>query len=68
MKGITLNDAVLTGGTFVGTGLFIDGIGVTSNQTPGTINLGESFSTTQQMLNGSAIERYTRTTWSERVD
>ena len=68
LRGITINDAVLTGGTFVGTGLFIDGIGVTSEQTPGSINLGETFSTTQQALNGSGIERYTRTTWTERME
>jgi hypothetical protein len=68
LRGYTLDNAVLTGGTFVGTGLFVDGIGVNSDMTPGSINLGQTFSTTQQMLNGSAIERYTRTPWSERVE
>jgi hypothetical protein len=66
--GQTIENAVLTGGTFVGTGLFVDGIGVSPELTPQAINLGEKFSTNQQMLSANAIERYTRTTWTERVD
>ena len=66
IAGFTLDNTVLTGAAFVGTGLFVDGINAGS--APQGLNIGESFSTMQQVLNNSARERYTRTSWSERVD
>jgi len=66
MAGVTLDSSVLTGVTFVGTGLFVDGINAGS--APQSINLGETFSLTQQLLNSSANERYLRTSWTERLD
>jgi len=65
IAGVTISDAVLTGVAFVGTGLFVDGINASS--APQSLNIGESFSTMQQILNNSARERYMRTSWSERV-
>jgi len=47
-------------------GLFVDGINAGS--TPSSINLGESFSNMQQILNNNAIERYSRTSWTERME
>jgi hypothetical protein len=66
IAGITLDNTVLTGAAFVGTGLFVDGINASSM--PQGLNIGESFSPMQQILNNSARERYTRTSWSERLD
>ena len=63
---MTFDNTVLTGATFVGTGLFIDGINTAV--APQSINIGESFSTMQQLLNNAGLERYMRTTWTERVD
>jgi hypothetical protein len=66
IAGVTLNDSVLTGVTFVGTGLFVDGINAGSS--PQSINIGETFSPMQQIGNNSASERYSRTAWTERLD
>jgi hypothetical protein len=66
IAGVTLDSTVLTGVTFIGTGLFVDGTGAGS--APQSINLGETFSLTQQLLNSSAKERYSRTSWTERLD
>jgi len=66
IAGLTYASTVLTGATFVGTGLFVDGINTAV--APQTVNIGESFSTMQQILNSAGLERYTRTTWTERVD
>jgi hypothetical protein len=66
IAGVTLNNTVLTGVAFIGTGLFVDGINAGS--TPAAINIGETFSSTQQILNNSARERYARTSWTERQD
>ena len=66
IAGLTFDNTVLTGATFVGTGLFIDGINTAV--APQSINIGESFSTMQQLLNNAGLERYMRTTWTERVD
>jgi hypothetical protein len=66
IAGVTLDSTVLTGVTFIGTGLFVDGLNAAS--APQSINLGETFSLTQQLLNNSANERYSRTSWTERLD
>jgi hypothetical protein len=66
IAGVPIDNTVLTGIAFVGTGLFIDGINASS--APKSINIGETFSTTQQILNNSGRERYLRTSWSERQD
>jgi hypothetical protein len=66
MAGVTLTSTALTGLTFVGTGLFVDGI--INSATPQSISIGETFSKTQQVLNGdSGLDRYTRTSWTERL-
>jgi hypothetical protein len=66
IAGVTVNNAILTGATFVGTGLFIDGINGSS--APESLSIGESFSTMQQINNNSAPDRYLRTSWTERLD
>jgi hypothetical protein len=66
IAGVTLSNTVLTGVTFVGAGLFVDGVNAAS--APQSINIGETFSSMQQLLNNSAPDRYSRTSWSERVD
>jgi hypothetical protein len=66
IAGFTLERTVLTGVAFVGVGLFVDGINPGS--APEGLGIGESITKMQQILNNSAQERYTRTTWSERVD
>jgi hypothetical protein len=66
LAGVAINNTVLTGVTFVGTGLFVDGINASS--TPQTINIGETFSSTQQLLNNASSERYARTSWTERLE
>jgi hypothetical protein len=66
IAGVAINNAVLTGVAFVGTGLFVDGINAAS--TPSAINIGETFSPTQQILNNASSERYTRTSWTERQE
>jgi len=66
--GLKLDNAVLSGGAFVGAGLYVDGIGVTPDVTPRSIRLGESFSTMQQLMNSTGGPRYTRTTWTERFE
>ena len=66
VAGLTLTNTVLTGLTFVGTGLFIDGI--TRDSAPTGQGIGETFSSMQSISNPLGVERYTRTTWTERVD
>ena len=65
LAGVAINNAVLTGTAFIGTGLFVDGINASS--TPQTININETFSSVQQSSNSTGAERYTRTSWSERM-
>jgi hypothetical protein len=65
MAGIPLGNTVLTGVGFVGVGLFVDGISL--NAAPQSVNIGETFSSMQQIGNASALERYARTSWSERL-
>ena len=59
---------LLTGVAFVGLGLFVDGIMGANNGAPASLNLGENITSMQQILNNSALERYSRTSWSERVE
>jgi hypothetical protein len=66
IAGFSYPSTALTGSTFVGTGLFFDGIN--SASAPGSPPIGESFIKTQQILNSNALDRYTRTSWSERLD
>jgi hypothetical protein len=66
VAGVPLDNTILTGVSFIGTGLFVDGINASS--TPQTISIGETFSPVQQVLNNPGCERYARTTWSERFD
>jgi hypothetical protein len=66
IAGVTLADTVLTGVTFAGIGLFVDGINAAS--APQGINIGETFSSAQQIINNAAPDRYSRTSWAERVD
>jgi hypothetical protein len=68
VAGVSLQDTVLTGVGFVGTGLFVDGIMGANGGAPQNISVGESFSNMQQILNNAALERYSRTSWSERID
>jgi hypothetical protein len=65
LAGVTINNAVLTGTAFIGTGLFVDGINAAS--TPQSININETFSSVQQSSNSTGAERYSRTSWSERM-
>jgi hypothetical protein len=65
LAGVILNDTVLTGSTFVGTSLFIDGINAGS--APQSIGIGETFSPIQQLHNTAGNDRYQRTSWSERM-
>jgi hypothetical protein len=66
IAGLPLDSTVLTGVTFIGTGFFVDGINAGS--APRANNFGETFSLTQQLLNKSANERYSRTSWTERLE
>jgi hypothetical protein len=66
IAGVPLTDTVLTGVTFAGTGLFVDGI--TNETGPHSIGIGETFSSTQQIQNNASGDRYSRTTWTERLD
>jgi hypothetical protein len=66
IAGLTLNSTVLTGATFVGTSLYINGINTSS--TPQSLSFGETFSKMQDVLNNTGADRYVRTTWTERVD
>jgi hypothetical protein len=68
IAGVAYNNTVLTGVAFVGLGLFIDGIMGANNGAPTSLSLGESITSMQQILNNSALERYSRTSWSERVE
>jgi hypothetical protein len=67
LAGLTLSNTALTGITFVGTGIYADGI--INSATPQSISISETFSTTQQFVTGNAgIGRYLRTMWNERTD
>jgi len=66
IAGLALTNTVLTGVAFAGAAVFVDGM--TQGAVPQSIDVGETFSTTQQLLQNSALERYTRTMWSERVE
>jgi hypothetical protein len=67
IAGVTLDNTALTGITFVGTGLFVDGL--INSAAPSSISIGETFSTMQQVLNNNnGLERYLRSSWTERVD
>jgi hypothetical protein len=68
IAGVTLTNTALTGATFIGAGIFVDGIMSASGGGPQSISqyLGESFVSAQQLMNGgAALERYSRTSWSE---
>jgi hypothetical protein len=65
IAGVGLANTVLTGATFVGTGLFVDGIN--AGATPQGLNIGETFTLLQQILNNNGPERYSRTAWTERM-
>jgi hypothetical protein len=66
IAGVTLNNTALTGIAFIGTGLFIDGL--IGDSTPASINIGQTFSKTQQIISNSGLDRYQRTTWTERLE
>jgi hypothetical protein len=66
LAGIEITNTALSGMTFVGGGLFVDGIN--PNSMPSSMNIGESFSNVQQILNNPPYERYSRTSWSERLE
>jgi hypothetical protein len=66
VAGVTVTNAVLTGITFAGAAVFVDGI--TKDNVPATIDLGENFSVMQKVVSNPGLERFTRTTWTERVD
>ncbi|MBN2573754.1 MAG: hypothetical protein JXP73_04250 [Deltaproteobacteria bacterium] len=66
VAGIPIGGTVVTGVGFVVTGLFVNGINPSA--TPQSLNIGQSFSTMQQMLNNAGLERYGRTSWSERLE
>ena len=68
IAGFTLANTVLTGATFVGTGFFLDGIMGVGSGGPQAQSFGESIVSLQQILNNSALERYSRTNWSERLE
>ncbi len=68
IAGVAYTNTVLTGVAFVGLGLFVDGIMGANNGAPASLNLGENITSMQQILNNSALERYSRTSWSERVE
>jgi hypothetical protein len=65
LAGVAVDNAVLTGTAFIGTGLFVDGINAAS--TPQSININETFSSVQQSSNSTGAERYSRTSWSEQM-
>jgi len=66
IAGIPLGDTALTGTAFVGTGLFVDGIN--TNSAPQSINVGETFTSMQQLQNNLSVNRYGRTNWTERAE
>ena len=66
--GATLTDTVLTGGTFVGAGFFLDGIMGANGDMPSGLNFGQNIVSLQQILNGQGLERYSRTSWTERLE
>jgi hypothetical protein len=67
IAGVTLDNTALTGIAFIGTGLFVDGL--INSAAPSSLNIGETFSTMQQVLNNNnGLERYLRSSWTERVD
>ncbi|HEX7501065.1 MAG TPA: hypothetical protein VF524_12285, partial [Polyangia bacterium] len=68
IAGVAYDNTVLTGVAFIGLGLFIDGIMGANNGAPTSLSLGESITSMQQIFNNNAIDRYTRTTWTERMD
>jgi hypothetical protein len=68
IAGVAYNNTVLTGVAFVGLGLFVDGIMGANNGAPSSVSLGESITSMQQILNNSDLPRYSRTSWSERVE
>ena len=68
IAGFTFADTVLTGGTFVGTGFFLDGIMGGNNDKPMSQSFGQSIVSLQQLLNASGLERYSRTSWTERME
>jgi hypothetical protein len=67
VTGQAIDNSIVTGITFVGVNLFINGLlnGSTNQQ---SLGLGESFNSTQKLANANAIERYLRTGWSEPMD
>lgn len=68
IAGFTMSDTVLTGGTFVGVGFFLDGIMGGNDGMPAGLNFGQSIVSLQQVLNNAGLERYLRTSWTERVE
>jgi hypothetical protein len=68
IAGFTLADTVLTGGTFVGTGFFLDGIMGANEGMPDALTLGQNIVSLQQIMNASGLERYSRTSWTERME
>jgi hypothetical protein len=60
---------VVTGVTFVGAGLFIDGILNGSSGVAAQTIAGQTFGFAQQLsTTNSTIERFMRTNWTERLD
>jgi hypothetical protein len=67
IAGFTYAKTVLTGATFVGTSLFLDGINAAA--VPQSLSFGnQTFSKMQDAANNPGADRYVRTTWTERVD
>jgi hypothetical protein len=67
IMGASFDNSVVTGATFVGTHIYVDGI-LNGSSTAQAINIGETFSPTQKLNSAKSIERYTRTGWSEFWD
>jgi hypothetical protein len=68
IAGMTVAGSVVTGVAFAGTGLFVDGILNGGGGVAGQTIAGQTFGSAQQLANGSSLERYTRTNWTERLD
>jgi hypothetical protein len=69
IAGIAVDSSVVTGVTFVGAGLFIDGILNGSSGVAAQTIAGQTFGFAQQLsTTNSTIERFMRTNWTERLD
>jgi hypothetical protein len=67
IMGASFDNSVITGATFVGTHIYVDGI-LNGSSTAQSVSIGETFSPTQKLNSAKTIERYTRTGWSEFWD